>query len=198
MTTICLVRHGETDWNALGKLQGREDIPLNERGRQQAQMVGEFLQSDKFAAVVTSPLKRAKQTADIVNHYLGNLPMIENSDFIEKAYGEASGMTIPERDQHFPDGKIPGMEPFDRIKKRVVRGLSTVKERFPDQSVLLVAHGGLINVILAILSNGKIGTGKTKLYNTCISHIETTGDSWKIIDYNCIDHLSEFGKITSV
>lgn len=198
MTTLCLVRHGETDWNAIGKLQGREDIPLNDRGRKQAEMVGAFLKNSEFAAIVTSPLLRAKQTAEIVNRYVGSLPFIENSDFIEKDYGEASGMTVPERDSHFSDGKIPGMESFDLIKKRVLRGLSTVKDQFPDQPVLLVAHGGLINVILAVFSNGEIGTGKTKLFNTCISHIETFGDSWKIIDYNCIDHLSAFGKVTSI
>ncbi|SFG22293.1 histidine phosphatase family protein [Sporolactobacillus nakayamae] len=198
MTTICLVRHGETDWNAIGKLQGREDIPLNERGRQQAEMVGEFLESSKFSAVVTSPLLRAKQTAEIVNNYIGNLPLIENADFIEKAYGKASGMTIPERDEQFPDGNIPDMEPIDFVKKRVVHGLSTMRACFPNQTILLVAHGGLINVILAILSNGEIGTGKTKLFNTCISHIATAGDSWKIIDYNRIEHLSRFGKVTSI
>ncbi|MFT8312509.1 MAG: histidine phosphatase family protein [Sporolactobacillus sp.] len=198
MTTICLVRHGETDWNAMGKLQGREDIPLNERGRKQAEMVGKFLQSAKFLAVVTSPLLRAKQTAEIINNFTGKLPLIENADFIEKAYGKASGMTILERDEHFPDGVIPGMESIEMVRKRVIRGLSTVKQSFPDQPVLLVAHGGLINVILALLSGGEIGTGKTKLFNTCISHIATAGNSWKIIDYNRIEHLSKFGKVTSI
>ncbi|MCO7127651.1 histidine phosphatase family protein [Sporolactobacillus shoreicorticis] len=198
MTTICLVRHGETDWNAMGKLQGREDIPLNERGRKQAEMVGESLQSVKFSAVVTSPLLRAKQTAEIINKFVGKLPLIENADFIEKAYGKASGLTIPERDEQFPDGVIPGMEPIDLVRKRVIHGLSAVKQSFPGQPVLLVAHGGLINVILALLSGGKIGTGKTKLFNTCISHIATAGDSWEILDYNRIDHLSKFGKVTSI
>ncbi|WP_028983160.1 histidine phosphatase family protein [Sporolactobacillus terrae] len=198
MTTICLVRHGETDWNAMGKLQGREDIPLNERGRKQAAMVGEYLKSEQFSAVVTSPLLRAKQTAEIVNAYIGDLPLAVDRDFIEKSYGEASGLTISERDQKFPEGNIPGLEPFDHIKERVIRGLDQVKTSHPNKNVLLVAHGGLINVILALLSNGKIGTGKTKLFNTCISHIATKDDSWQIIDYNCIDHLSRFGKVTSI
>ncbi|MCL1631226.1 histidine phosphatase family protein [Sporolactobacillus sp. CPB3-1] len=198
MTTICLVRHGETDWNAIGKLQGREDIPLNERGRKQAELVGRFLESQKFKAVFTSPLLRAKQTAEIINRHIGNLPLFEDSDFIEKAYGEASGMTIPERDRHFPDGKIPGMEPIAHVRERVARGLSSVSAHFPGHRVLLVAHGGLINVILAMLSGGAIGTGKTKLFNTCISHIETEGNDWKIIDYNQIEHLRTFGKVTSI
>lgn len=198
MTRICLVRHGETDWNARGKLQGREDIPLNERGEKQAGIVGRYLKDTPFAAVYTSPLSRAKETARVINTYIGNRPLHEDAAFIEKDYGEASGMTVDERDRSFPDGRIPGMEPFDQIRKRVMSGLGAIKEKFPDGQVLVVAHGGLINVVLATISRGKIGTGKTKLFNTCISHIASSGDFWVILDYNRIDHLSRFGKVTSI
>ncbi|TGA97788.1 histidine phosphatase family protein [Sporolactobacillus shoreae] len=198
MTAICLVRHGETDWNAMGKLQGREDVPLNNRGEEQAIMVGRYLKNTEFAAIYASPLLRAKETAMICNHFVGHLPLYISSDFIEKDYGQASGMTVVERDKHFPDGDIPDLESFDHICKRATEGIETIRGQFPDENVLLVAHGGLINVILAILSDGKIGTGKTKLFNTCISHIVSAGNSWKIIDYNKIDHLKSFGKVTSI
>ncbi|MCI1881762.1 MAG: histidine phosphatase family protein [Sporolactobacillus sp.] len=198
MTVICLVRHGETDWNAKGKLQGREDVPLNSHGEAQAMRVGEYLQGSLFAAVFTSPLLRAKETALIVNHYVGHLPLIVSDKFTEKSYGAASGMTVDQRDRHFPDGRIPGMEPFERVAARVSAGLADIKGQYPHDSVLLVAHGGLINVILSLYSDGKIGTGKTKLYNTCISHIRSHGRSWEIIDYNRIDHLQNFGKVTSI
>ncbi|WP_274401420.1 histidine phosphatase family protein [Sporolactobacillus sp. CQH2019] len=198
MTAICLLRHGETEWNAAGRLQGREDIPLNAKGKEQAERVGQYLQRTEFAAVFTSPLARAKETARIVNGYIGGLPMFESGDFTEKDYGLASGMTVQERDSHFPDGRIPGMEPFDQIEKRAMSGLEGIRRRFPDGLILLVAHGGLINTILALLSEGRIGTGKTKLFNTCISHIISDGSSWQIIDYNRIDHLGSFGKVTSI
>lgn len=198
MTAICLVRHGETEWNAIGRLQGREDIPLNGKGKEQAKIVGQYLQNSGFAALYTSPLARAKETARIVNRYIGELPIFESSAFIEKDYGRASGMTVQERDSHFPDGNIPGQEPFDHIKKRVMSGLGNVREQYPNDRILLVAHGGLINVILAVLSKGRIGAGRTKLFNTCISDIISNGDSWKIEDYNRIDHLSRFGKVTSI
>ncbi|RYM06666.1 histidine phosphatase family protein [Sporolactobacillus sp. THM7-7] len=198
MTEICLVRHGETDWNALGKLQGREDIPLNTRGKEQAKMVGQYLKGTHFSAVYTSPLLRAKETASIVNQYIGGVPMTESGAFIEKAYGQASGMTVTERDRHYPGGQIPGLEPFDTIEKRAMSGLKKIKEHHPGDQVLVVSHGGLINVILSALSKGEIGTGRTKLYNTCISHIVSNGDSWTILDYNRIDHLSRFGKVTSI
>ncbi|WP_100486170.1 histidine phosphatase family protein [Sporolactobacillus pectinivorans] len=198
MTAICLVRHGETDWNAEGKLQGREDVPLNDRGEDQAIRVGRYLGKSDFAAIFTSPLLRAKETAMICNHFVGHLPLFVSDNFTEKDYGEASGMTVAERDRHFPGGAIPDMESFDHISKRALAGIKNIRRDFPDEKVLLVAHGGLINVILAILSQGEIGTGKTKLFNTCISHIVSDGDSWKIVDYNKIDHLKSFGKVTSI
>jgi Fructose-2,6-bisphosphatase len=198
MTALCLVRHGETDWNATGRLQGREDVPLNDRGEEQAIKVGEYLGHSKFNAIFTSPLLRAKETALIVNHFVGHLPLFVSNDFIEKDYGQASGMTVEEKDIRYPDGKIPEMETFNHVGARVMTGLSMIRNRFPEGTVLLVAHGGLINVILSLLSDGRIGTGKTKLFNTCISHVVSEGDSWKIVDYNCIDHLKSFGKVTSI
>lgn len=182
----------------MGKLQGREDVPLNDRGEQQAIMVGEYLRQSKFNAIFTSPLLRAKETALIVNHFVGHLPLFVSDDFIEKDYGQASGMTVEKKNCCFPDGKIPEMETFDHISARVKKGLQLIRNKFPTGTVLLVAHGGVINVILSLLSGGQIGTGKTKLFNTCISHVVTDGETWKIVDYNRIDHLKSFGKVTSI
>ncbi|MDB5085743.1 MAG: yhfR, partial [Bacilli bacterium] len=71
MTTVCLVRHGETDWNAEGRLQGRQDTELNENGRKQAKLAGIHLKNEQWDAIVTSPLKRAKETAQIIATELG-------------------------------------------------------------------------------------------------------------------------------
>ena len=102
ITKICLVRHRETDWNVLGKLQGRTDIRLNESGILQAEECSEFLKSFQWDAIITSPLKRAKQTAEIINKNL-NLSLIEMKDFLERDYGEAEGMLLEERTAAFPD-----------------------------------------------------------------------------------------------
>jgi uncharacterized phosphatase len=67
VTYLCLVRHGETDWNSLGKLQGRADIPLNKIGVLQAEECRDVLKSSKWDVIITSPLKRAKETAEIIN-----------------------------------------------------------------------------------------------------------------------------------
>ncbi|MFT8871850.1 MAG: histidine phosphatase family protein [Sporolactobacillus sp.] len=199
MTTICLVRHGETDWNAMGKLQGREDIPLNKRGGEQADIVGRYLQDRHFSAIYTSPLLRAKQTAERIARFCGDAPLIVNDDLIEKDYGDASGMTVTERDHYFPIGSaIPGAESLEHVKQRVQRALAEIGRAYPDNEVLAVAHGGAINALLSLLSRGAIGTGKTRLFNTCISHICWGANGWQIIDYNRIDHLAALGEITSI
>lgn len=191
MTLICLVRHGETDWNAEGRLQGREDVPLNEKGRRQAGITGRFLKVSSWSAIVTSPLARAKTTAEIINTFVGDVPLFESGLLIERDYGEASGMTMEERDRHFPDGVIPGKENDAQLKDRAIQALEAIKERYPDENVVLVAHGGIIKAILRALSNGGLDKHSFKLFNTSISHIESSGkEGWRIVDYNQIGHLS--------
>lgn len=190
MTLICLVRHGETDWNAEGRLQGREDIPLNEKGKRQAGITGNFLKESSWSAIITSPLTRAKTTAEIINTYVGGVPLLESGLLIERDYGQASGMTMEERDRHFPDGVIPGKENDSHIKERAIQAIEAIKEQYPDQRVLLVAHGALIKAILKAISNGEIETHPFKLFNTSVSHIESNGEKWRIVNYNQIGHLS--------
>ncbi|WKB36176.1 histidine phosphatase family protein [Terrilactibacillus sp. S3-3] len=100
------------------------------------------------------------------------MPLVESGLLIERDYGKASGMTLEERDRYFPDGIIPGKENDDLIKERAIQAIEAIKEQYPDKRVLLVAHGGLIKVILKALSNGEIETHSFKLVNTSISHIE--------------------------
>jgi uncharacterized phosphatase len=109
VTYLCLVRHGETDWNSLGKLQGRADIPLNKIGVLQAEECREVLKSSKWDVIITSPLKRAKETAEIINKELKS-PIVEMVDFIERYYGDAEVMTVKERLSTFPNRNYPKQE----------------------------------------------------------------------------------------
>ncbi|MGK0532507.1 histidine phosphatase family protein [Bacillus sp. 'calajunan'] len=88
MTVLCLVRHGETEWNATGKLQGRENIDLNKNGKQQAGKCGLYLRENRWDVIISSPLSRAKQTAEIINQYmLALVEIIEMENFIECDFG---------------------------------------------------------------------------------------------------------------
>ncbi|MFB5089360.1 histidine phosphatase family protein [Psychrobacillus sp. PGGUH221] len=191
MTIICLVRHGETDWNAIGMLQGRTDIPLNETGILQAEECSEFLKTSQWDVIITSPLKRAKQTAEIINKNL-ILPVVEMEEFLERDYGDAEGMTYEERISKFPNKIYSNQEERESLNKRVIEGIEKINQRYGDNKILLVAHGAVINAILAVLSNGKIGSGKTNLINACISNIYLHQDKWQITDFNQISHLSKY------
>lgn len=193
ITLICLVRHGETDWNVLGKLQGRTDIRLNESGILQAEECSEFLKSLQWDVIITSPLKRAKETAEIINKNL-NLSLIEMKDFLERDYGEAEGMLLEERKVAFPGKSYPNQEDRLTLNNRVMSGIQEINQRYAGTNILLVTHGAVINAILADLSKGKIGSKKTELKNACISNIQYYQDRWRINDYNQIFHLSKYNE----
>lgn len=191
VTTICLVRHGETDWNRASRLQGREDIPLNERGREQAELAARFLAREPWDLVISSPLCRAHETAQIIARAVGIQPVLVLDAFIERDYGVASGLTIAERDARYPSGVWPGYESWDDLGRRCCSGLDDVAQRYGGRRIVLVSHGAAINALLGVLSDGVIGNGKTALRNACLCWLRKAGGQWQILNYNCVDHLTE-------
>ena len=180
---ICLLRHGETDWNSLGKLQGREDIPLNIAGIEQISEVAKYLKKFNWRIIITSPLSRAKLSAEIVSKEIGNIKIHEEINFIERDYGKASGMTADERKLAFPDGIWIGVEPYEKLQNRTINALLKYIKEYDGNNILIVSHGAAINSILAYLSKNEIGTGKTILNNARITLLQKN-DEIKIIYYN--------------
>lgn len=189
ITKICIVRHGETEWNAIGRLQGRSDIPLNAKGIKQAEESGEYLKNSQWDVIITSPLQRAKKTAEIINTYI-DVPLVVMDDFKEKSFGDAEGMTIEEIKMAFPDRNYTNQESSDALIQRLMGGLEKIKHNFEDKNVLLVAHGAVINAILAHLSDGELGYGKSRIDNACLNDIHFEENGWIIKAYNRIEHLS--------
>lgn len=190
---ICLVRHGETDWNRIGKLQGHTDIELNTTGITQANACADFLLQSNYELVITSPLKRAKKTATIIAER-NSLPIIEMPIFKERNYGAAEGLTPEERAVKFPDLNYPNLESREALTNRVMLGLEQIHLQQKATKIIVVAHGAVINSILAAISHNEIGTGKTKLANACLSLIRFSENKWQIIDYNVVTHLN-LGKV---
>ncbi|WP_285397722.1 histidine phosphatase family protein [Lysinibacillus sp. fls2-241-R2A-57] len=186
---ICLVRHGETDWNKEGRLQGRMNIPLNQAGVDQANECANHLSTTNYDLIITSPLLRAKQTAEIISEKM-SVPILEMNHFIERNYGDAEGLTVVERTSKFPNRNYPNQEPRDSLTKRVMEALHFIYQSEKDKRIILVSHGGVINAILAAISNNEIGSGKTKLGNACLSEIKFEKDKWTIQYYNQTSHLS--------
>jgi 2,3-bisphosphoglycerate-dependent phosphoglycerate mutase len=137
VTTLLLVRHGETDWNADGRLQGHTDRPLSDYGRQQAQQLAEELEGEEIAAIYSSDLARARETAEIVGERLA-LPVGLDPDLREKDWGTWEGLTSVERDRVEFVG-----ESTEAHQERMLRALERIAERHPGNGrVLVVTHGG--------------------------------------------------------
>src|SRR6266700_6239507 len=109
-TTLCLVRHGETDWNLSGQLQGRQDIALNQNGRDQARLAGAYLKQWSWDGIVSSPLARASESAAIIARGIDAEAVRFIDDLMEIDVGEASGLTRAEATLRWPNGNIPGYE----------------------------------------------------------------------------------------
>jgi broad specificity phosphatase PhoE len=156
-TTIVLVRHGETDWNRGNRFQGHADVPLNESGRAQARELADELRDGTFAAVYTSPLLRASETAAILGAAIGLEPIPEAS-LKEVDVGSWSGLTREEVGERYPDGYARWLEyghgwddgeTYDELGARVVSGLLAIAGRHAETEVLAVTHGGPIRSALA-------------------------------------------------
>jgi broad specificity phosphatase PhoE len=144
VTTLLLVRHGETDWNADGRLQGHTDRPLSDYGRRQAQRLAEELEGEQLEAIYSSDLSRARETAEIVGERLA-LPVELDPDLREKDWGNWEGLNAVERDRVEFVG-----ESTEAHQERMLGALRRIAERHPgDRRVLVFTHGGSIRRVQA-------------------------------------------------
>lgn len=181
---VCIVRHGETDWTKEKRLQGREDIPLNKIGVSQSEKVALFLRNSEWHAVISSPLSRAEETAQIIADKLEITDFRIENNFIERDYGKASGLTPGQRERLFSDGNYEGMEDWNKLQSRVFNALTKHINLCKDKNIIIVSHGAAINSVLATISEHKIGSGKTVLKTACISILKIIDDKPEIEFFN--------------
>lgn len=157
-TMICVTRHGETDWNITGVLQGWIDVPLNENGRRQASEMAEAFAACGFSRVWTSPLRRASETADIVASLLGLPAPLRSEGLKERHFGLVQGMSKPDlavlhpglhadimrRD---PAGRFDEGESLDHFADRIIAALYEIADRHPGERILAMTHGWVMDVI---------------------------------------------------
>lgn len=155
---VIFVRHGETAWNSAKKYQGHSDIPLNEKGLQQAKMVAQRLTGEAISAVYSSDLRRAVQTAELIagQHSLQTVALQE---LREVNFGLWEGLSYEEIMATWPEvlsaiyarpgaDRIPGGESFYEVKERVARGLSRCIADHDQETIVIVSHGGTMRVLL--------------------------------------------------
>ncbi len=162
MSRILLVRHGESEWNALGRWQGQADPPLSEHGRRQASHAAERLGAVDL--IVSSTLQRARTTASIISEILGVGPVVTDDRLIERDAGEWSGLTRAQIAAEWPgyladdpkdraiERRPPGWESDASLLERARAALVDIAARVtPDGSALAVTHGGIIYALEAAL-----------------------------------------------
>ncbi len=149
MTLLYLVRHGETDWNRARRIQGSTDIPLNETGRAQAAHTGRLLARRHWDGIASSPLSRARETAQIIGRELGIDDIEILDDIVERHYGDAEGLADDELSRLFPSGTaVPGRETRQDVAARVVPSLIDLAERHHGSNLVVATHGGVIRTVL--------------------------------------------------
>lgn len=156
-TKVYLVRHGQTDWNKEGKVQGWSDIELNKEGMQEAKKIGEYFKDKLIHAIYSSPLKRALQTAkEIARHQGREIQKVD--EFKEGKFGIYEGVRYEDVLKHgeFREGlekhghfnyRPPKGESYADIYARVTKKLDEIVGEHKDEQVAIVAHGGVIRSI---------------------------------------------------
>ena len=164
---LYIIRHGETDWNKTKRLQGKTDIPLNAFGKELARKTAEGLQDVSFDLVITSPLKRARETAIIIKNNR-EIPMIEDARIEEMSFGQYEGMcckgegfNIPDEEFHYffdePESYRPTGEgeSFPEFCSRVENFLDDLltNHEYQNDTILLVVHGAVLCAMLRKMKN---------------------------------------------
>jgi broad specificity phosphatase PhoE len=149
---LLLARHGESEWNAIGRWQGRADPPLSRRGRHQARLAVQGLGA--VDAIVASTLRRAFDTALIISEGLGVGPVIIEPDLQERDAGEWQGLTRLQIEDAWPGylgarRRPPGYELDDPLLERVRAVIDRICHDVPGDDLLVVTHGGVINALEA-------------------------------------------------
>lgn len=164
MLRLYLVRHGETDWNAEGRMQGHSDIALNANGLAQARrLAGRLTEEGDFSALYSSPLLRASRTAEMIGERLG-LSVTLDARLIEHHIGQLEGLTLGDIKEKFPDiykawrgggarQPLPGEEARADFQARLREFVEDVRTRHAEDQVIAVTHGGAMSMCLATLLN---------------------------------------------
>lgn len=177
MTTLILVRHGETDWNFQRRIQGTTDIPLNDTGREQARETGRRLAeqlSGEAPVIVSSDLGRAAETADLIAGELGAVVTGRYVSLRERAYGQAEGVTFAEFQERWGgwhDAEVPEAEELPALRARAIAAVREVVadargDRTPESPVVIaVTHGALIRELIRHATNGELPAEGQRLAN---------------------------------
>ena len=197
---LYIIRHGQTDWNIAKKIQGRQDIPLNERGHFQAQCLGKAMENRPITAVFSSPQNRAMETAIAVASPAG-VPVIPVRDLMEINYGVWEGKTEEEllRDDralyeawwsHPAETAPPEGESINQVNERCRQAWKEIKPQLTGDAAI-VAHGGLLAHFMEQLLGSESIAASTVAHNASITTIEYEPETERfvLVEFDDYKHL---------
>lgn len=201
-TRLCLIRHGETAWNAEKRLQGHTDIPLNPRGEVQAKQMAQALKNTRlsFDVLYTSDLKRAADTAHAIVESLGLAPR-SMADLRERHFGGLQGLTTEEAPLAKPaiwqahisrqlDHELEGGESIAQFALRVQNALDTIRQKHQGQTILVVSHGGTLDMIYRLASGQALSAERVaSVPNASLNWIAHDASGWMVERWADTGHL---------
>ena len=201
MGRLYIVRHGETEWNAQGRIQGHTDVDLSDHGRQQARAIAQRLSGVNFDVIYSSDLSRSRETAQII---LGQRPTsLHSTDRLREFHkGVFEGLTVHEYMRRYPDQyqaslvndldfAPTGGETIRQTSARMAGFVSDLKKRHQDETVLVVGHGGsLRSAVVAIMDFPLEANWKLNMYNCSLSVFDIYPDNAVMLLYNDTSHLN--------
>jgi probable phosphoglycerate mutase len=201
VTRLIVVRHGETAWNVDTRIQGQLDIGLNATGQRQAQQLGQALADETVEAVYASDLARAWDTARAVAGPLG-LEVVPEPRLRERAFGQFEGRTFADIEANSPDEarrwrtRDPEFEPeggesLIAFRHRVTGVAAELSARHPGALVVLVAHGGVMDVLYRAATGQELQAPRTwHLGNAAINRLLWTPQGFSLVGWGDVSHLS--------
>ncbi len=200
-TELIMIRHGVTAWNKERRFQGQIDIPLDDEGLRQAQLLGQSMAGAALAAVYASDLTRARQTAEPLASALG-LPVVAEPGLRERHYGDFEGCTWDELQREHaadfarwrarePDFSLPGGgETLLALHDRVEATMRALAARHPGGSVVAVTHGGVLDCAYRIATGlGMREPRQHDLLNASINRILFDGERFSLVGWADVAHL---------
>lgn len=216
-TRLCIVRHGETDWNAGRRIQGHIDIPLSAVGHAQARATGNALKDEGFAAIYSSDLTRARQTAEataqlascVAAHFtthfathFAKVPLQVLPELRERHYGIFEGLTYTEIEARYPQDYLrhktreplfapPGGESLSALAERLGQAFDAIVHRHAGEAVAIFTHGGVLDILYRRAKGQPLHTPRDfTIPNTGINWIEVVDGAWTILSWAERDHLT--------
>jgi broad specificity phosphatase PhoE len=158
---------------------------MNQTGIEQVKLAALAIKAEDWDVVLTSPLSRAKQTAEIIASQLGFSEIIEQELLIERSFGEAEGLSHEQwRAKYSNLDQIPGGESRTQLARRSDFLLGKISEENPGKRVLAISHGALIRNLISIASNNELPRDGERLGNASLNVVKHSGNSWQVVNYS--------------